>query len=162
MSAPRKSKTFGGGAIPKGTPSMDLNIYDQTFKVRGSMSGIRILRIMSALDGEQKEGEDSTTDAIIGFLSDAFLTEDRARGMDFLEHADPPVDLPLLTEIIQWLVEQYTGNPTEQPEPSAITSNPSGSTSSESVSPPVPAPTSAILTDTNYGQSQPLSQPVPS
>lgn len=146
----RKSKNFGGGVIPAGVPSMDLNIYDRTFQVRGSMSGIRLLRVMNALDGDQKEGEDSTTEAILKFLSDAFLAENRTEAMDFLEEAEPPVGLPLLTEIIQWLVEQYTGNPTVPPTPSEVTSNPSGSTSSESA--PSTEPTSAVLTDTSSGQ----------
>ena len=146
----RKSKNFGGGVIPEGVPSMDLNIYDRTFQVRGSMSGIRLLRVMNALDGDQKEGEDSTTEAILKFLSDAFLAENRTEAMDFLEEAEPPVGLPLLTEIIQWLVEQYTGNPTVPPTPSEATSSPSGSTSSESA--PSTEPTSAVLTDTSSGQ----------
>jgi hypothetical protein len=154
----RKAKVFGAG-IPQGVPSMDLTIYGSTFKVRGAMSGVRILRIMNALDGAQREGEESTADAIIGFLSDSFLTEDRAAGMDFLENAEPPIALPILTEIVQWLVEQYTGNPTEPAEPSETSSSPAGSGSTGTVS-STTEPTSGTLTDTNSLPSEPLTRSV--
>lgn len=112
----RKTKQFGAG-VPVGLPHMELHVYDQTFKVRGKMSGIRLLHVMSAMDGNT-ESEASITRVIIQFLSDALLTEDRARGLDYLENSDPPIDLPMLIEIIQWLVEQYTANPTQPSEPS--------------------------------------------
>lgn len=128
----RKAKQFGSG-VPVGLPHMELNIYDQTFKVRGKMSGVRLLHVMSAMDGNT-ESEVSITKVIMKFLSDALLTEDRARGLDYLENSDPPIDLPMLIEIIQWLVEQYTANPTQQPEPSGNGSTPAGLGSTESAS----------------------------
>ena len=121
----RKAKQFGAG-VPVGLPHMELNIYDQSFKVRGKMSGIRLLHVMSAMDGNA-ESEQSITRVIIQFLSDALLTEDRARGLDYLENSDPPIDLPMLIEIIQWLVEQYTANPTQLPEQSDSGSSTGGS-----------------------------------
>jgi len=152
MSA-RKSKSFGGGTVPVGAPPIDLNIYDQTFQVRGAMSGVRLLKIMRALDGAQKENEESTTEAVLKFITDAFLIEDRERGLDFLENAEPPVEFPLLMEIIQWLVEQYVGNPTEPVEQSQPTSTSTGTSSSESAS--STELTSAVLTDTSSSPSHP-------
>lgn len=149
-----KNKRFGGSAIPVGVPPIELNIYEQTFSVRGAMSGVRLLKIMRALDGNQREGDESTTDAVLGFLSDAFLVADRERGMDFLENSDPPVEFPLLMEIVQWLVEQYVGNPTGQPAQSGDTSTSTGISSSESASSPQ-VQTSAILTDTSSSPSHP-------
>lgn len=157
----RKSKNFGGSTPPQGVPSIDVNIYHETFKVRGAMSGLRLLKVMKAIDGQGGDDESGVgaTEVILKFLSDAFLEEDRERAMKFLdEYDEPPIGLTLLTEIIQWLVEQYTGNPTEQPENSEPTSEVAGSGSTATASSPA-APTSAVLTDTSSLPSQPPTQP---
>lgn len=157
MSA-RKSKSFGSG-MPVGVPHMELNIHDQTFKVRGAMSGIRLLHVMSAMEGDPGEGENQKSNAItetlLQFISDSFLTEDRARGVDYLENSDPPVELPTLIEIIQWLVEEYTANPTQQPTPSTDGSAVSGSGSSGNA-PSAAAVTYVSSTENNFGQSAQL------
>lgn len=155
----RKTKNFGGSIVPAGISSMDLNIYDQTFKVRGTMAGIRLIKVMSALDGNADEVDGAAaTQTIVQFLSDAFLTEDRERAMDFLENSEPPVPFSMLVEIIQWLVEEYTGNPTERQEQSENTSETGGSGSTANAS--SQDATSATLTDTSSSQSEPHLQPV--
>lgn len=156
--AARKAKQFGSG-IPQGVPHMELNIYQETFKVRGSMSGVRLLHVMDSMDGN-KDDERSITEVIEQFLSDALLTEDRERGMDFLENSDPPIDLTMLLEIIRWLIEQYTANPTQSSAPSENGSESDGSGSSENA--PQPASTSGNSTDNSSSPSQQSSQLVQS
>lgn len=156
----RKSKNFGGSIPPAGLASMDLQIFGETFKVRGAMSGIRLIRVMSALDGAHADDLDgaAATEVILQFLSDAFLAEDRERGMKFMEESDPPVTFRMLVEIIQWLVEEYTGNPTEPQQQSDNGSESAGSGSTVNAS-SLDA-TSASLTDTSSSQSVPHLQPV--
>lgn len=155
----RKSKNFGGSIVPAGTPSMDLEIYGTVFKVRGSMAGVRLIKVMSALDGNADDVDGAAaTQTIVKFLSEAFLTEDRDRAMDFLENSDPPVPFTMLVEIIQWLVEEYTGNPTEPQGQSENTSATDGFGSTENAS--SPGATSATLTDTSSSPSEPHLQRV--
>lgn len=157
----RKSKTFGSSIPSQGIPSMDLNVHDQTFKVRGAMSGLKLLKVMGALDGDIEDANGaSAMEVIMSFLQDAFLTEDRERAMTYFADSDPPVTFRMLVDIIQWLVEQYTGNPTEQQGESEDGSKTNGSGSS--VNAPSQDATSAILTDTSSSPSEPRLQPVPS
>lgn len=127
-----RSKSFGSYK-PVGAPSMDMTVNGETFKVRGAMSGIQLLHMIKALDGDNQMDSAVT---MIDFISRALLTEDRERGMDFLENSEPPVPLTTLTEIITWLIEEYTVKPTEPSPLSASGSTQTGSTSTENVSLP--------------------------
>ena len=118
----RKRKSFGS-RLPAKAPGdpllqasvLEIEINDQVFKVRASMSGLTLLRVISAMEGDD---ESAAAGAMIGFLEKAFLTEDRERGMEYLETAEPTIDLEGLSEIIQYLIGEYTGNSTD-PSPSS-------------------------------------------
>lgn len=132
----RKTRQFGEYK-PVGVPSMEMTIYDQTFKVRGSMSGIRILNMVQIMDGDSDEFDAPA--AMKQFLSDSFLVEDRERGMAFLEDSDPhpPVTLAMLQDVIKWLIEEYTGNPTQPSETSASEQPQDGPGNSDTSSSPL-------------------------
>lgn len=130
--AVKKSKQFGS-YTPMGISPMEMTINDQTFKVRGAMSGIQLLNMIKAMDGDNDVDSAAT---MIGFIERAILVEDRERAMDYLENSEPPVPLTMLTDIITWLIEEYTGKPTEPSAPSADGSTSSGSTNTESASSP--------------------------
>lgn len=151
--ATRKRK-FGAEIPPEGAAPMTLEINGQEFSVRGEMSGLRILRIIEALEGTDEEGMDVRV--LTSFISDAFLAQDRERGVGCLLSDEHVVTLPILIDIVQWLVSEYTGNPTGQPEQSDDSSETTGPTSSESAS--SVEQTSATLTGTPSGQSE---QPTP-
>lgn len=125
-----KSKTFGSFR-PVGIPSMEMTIHGETFKVRGAMSGIQLLNMIKAMDGSS---ELDSADTMVDFIRRSILTEDRDRAMDFLENSEPPVPLTVLTEIITWLIEEYTAKPTGPSLPSSDGSTTTGSTSTESAS----------------------------
>jgi hypothetical protein len=127
-----KSKSFGSYR-PVGTEPIDMNIYDQTFKVRGDMSGIQLLHMIKALDGDS---ELDSAETMISFIERAVLTADRERCMEYLENSEPAVPLTMLTEIISWLIEEYTAKPTEPSPLSVNGSTVSGTTSMENVSLP--------------------------
>lgn len=153
----RKSKKFGTTVPLAERAYIELEIHDQKFAMKGGMSGLALLGIMSALDGDVESLQGSSVaDTFRTFLSEAFLEEDRERGMNYLINSDPPVTFPVLLEIIQWLVEEYTGNPTAQAEQSSATSENTGAGSSGLHS--VPDATSATLTES---PSVPSLPPMP-
>ena len=133
---------------------MVLEIYDREFKVRGEMPGLRILRIIDAMESSEEDGVD--VGMLVSFISDAFLASDREEGMAALEDTEKIVPFTMLVEIVQWLVSEYTGNPTEQQPQSETSSETTGPSSSESA--PSTGSTSAVLTESNSG---PLEQPTP-
>lgn len=151
----QRKRKFGGDVPPEGAPPMTLELYDQSFQIRGEMSGLRILKVIEALDGSD-EGEGMDVAVLIKFIADSFLAEDRERGVEYLTGDDPVIPLPVLIDVVQWLIGEYTGNPTGQPEQSEPSSGTTGPTSSENVS--SAGQTSATLTDVPSGQS---AQPTP-
>lgn len=162
VSAARKSKSFGSG-VPVGVPYMELNVNDASFKVRGAMSGIRLLHVITALEGDMGDDMNGSamTETLLKFLGDAFLIEDRERGLDYLENSDPPVELTTIIDIIRWLVEEYTANPTQPPESSPNGSTPSGLGSPENA-PSTAAVTYVSSTENSSGQSAQLLLDEPS
>ena len=150
----QRKKKFGSTIPHEGASPMVLEIYDREFKVRGEMPGLRILRIIDAMESSDEDGVD--VGMLVSFIRDAFLAPDREEGMAALEDPDKVVPFTMLIEIVQWLVGEYTGNPTEQQPQSETTSETTGLSSSESV--PSTGSTSAVLTESNSG---PSVQPTP-
>jgi hypothetical protein len=118
------TKTFGKRSAPRRAP-IPFILNDQTFHVRGHMSGLRILNLFSAMDSTNER--DSAAEMRM-FLEKAFVDEDRERGMMYLTESEPPVELADLTEIISWLVGEYSGNDSSPSEPSTDGSSPIGTT----------------------------------
>ena len=125
-----KRKSFGT-YVPGGVPSLEMEINGEVFRVRGSMSGVRLLNMIKALDGDN---DVDSAETMVDFIRNSVLIEDRERCMEFLENEDNPVALATLTEIIRWLIEEYTAKPTVPSQPSADGSSSTGSTNTESVS----------------------------
>lgn len=150
----QRKKKFGSSIPVEGASPMVMEIHGREFKVRGEMSGLRLLRMIDAMESSEEEGVD--VEMLISFIRDAFLAADREAGMEALEDQDQVVPFAMLIEIVQWLVSEYTGNPTEQPSPSETSSETIGSSSSESA--PSAGSTSAVLTESNSGPSE---QPTP-
>ena len=104
----RKRKSFGS-LVPDPVAGLEIEVNGKIFKVRPKMSGLLLLRVISAMEGDD---ESAAAGAMIGFLEKAFLVEDRERAMEYLETGDPAVELDELSEIIQYLIGEYTGNST--------------------------------------------------
>ncbi|QBZ72704.1 tail assembly chaperone [Gordonia phage Phendrix] len=112
----RNRRKFGSN-IPLPVEGLELELNDQVFKVRGEMSGARLLKVVADMDGDN---EAASARAMLEFLESSFLLEDRERGMDYLYNSDPPIGFDTLQEIIEWLIESYTKKATEQsPQSSA-------------------------------------------
>jgi len=79
------------------------------------------------------------------FLDSVMLPESRERFAVRMRDAQNPISLGVVTELVQWLVEIYTGRPTVPPSPSPAgpsTTSPSSTASSpptEPISSPAPA-----------------------
>ena len=127
MSIKRKKKSFGS-RVPVETVGLEMELNDQVFRVRPAMSGLALLRVIAAMEGDD---EGAAAGAMIGFISNAFLIEDREAGMDYLENGDPAIELDDLKDIVQWLIGEYTGNSTDPSQPSTSGSDSVGSTTTD-------------------------------
>lgn len=118
-----RTRSFGS-PTPVGVEPLLLQVNDQKFKVRGAMSGVRLLNLVRAMDGT---GDNDSASEMLKFIETSLLVEDRERGMHYLTESDPPVTLTVLTEIITWLIECYSGKATESSTSSALGSETTGS-----------------------------------
>ncbi|QGF20274.1 hypothetical protein SEA_SIXAMA_95 [Gordonia phage Sixama] len=123
MTLERKKISFGS-RTPQPIAGLDMELNDQVFKVRPKMSGIALLRVISSMEGED---EGAAANAMIDFISSAFLKEDRERGMEYLEFGEPAIELEELKDIVQALITQYTGNFTDPSQSSTSGSADDGS-----------------------------------
>lgn len=130
MSIPRKRKSFGS-QVPVETQGLELELNDQVFRVRGEMSGLSLLNVIAEMEGDD---EGAAAKAMIQFISNCFLKEDREAGMEYLMDADPPIDLETLQEIVQWLIGEYTGNDMDPSSSSTSGSDNGGSTTTAAAS----------------------------
>lgn len=80
------------------------DLYDQTFTARPEIPGATILDFASA-------GQDGTTNvsAITDFFKSALLADDFVRFDALIHNPDTLVTMQTLTDIIEFLVEEYSG-----------------------------------------------------
>lgn len=145
---------FAGDAPPKGRSPIPIQLNDKVFHIRGQIAGIRLLHIMRALDGDLTEGENAGT-VLWDFLEYVFTKDCKEEALAYLKDADPPISFTEVMEIVSWMIKEYTGNPTEQPEQSEHGSSTNGSGASESTS--SEESTSETSTHTNSSPQEPIS-----
>lgn len=140
MSLQRKKKSFGSN-VPAEIAGLEVEFCGKSFKVRPRMSGLSLLRVIAAMEGED---EGAAANAMTYFLELAFLTEDREEAMETLANGEPPLELDQLSDLIQWLIGEYTGNSTDPSQSSTSGQDSDGSTTtvvlSETVSTSEPSP----------------------
>ena len=100
------------------TSSVEFQVGDETFRCRPTMSSIRILEFADLIGHMPEEGSEDKADpkelakvagSIIGLLRNVIIDYDRFR--KFADEND--LDLDMLGEIAGWIVEAYTGRPTQ-------------------------------------------------
>jgi hypothetical protein len=111
-------KDFGAGAS-NSTPAekITFKLHDEEFECIPEIPGKTILDLVSKSSGDDP-GE--SAGVVTGFFKTVLTPESNER-FDVLA-ADPVriVTMETLSNIIEWLVEQYTDRPTERPEASSI------------------------------------------
>lgn len=94
------------GEKPIEPPTFDLN--DQTFTGRPRLPGAVILGFISSAD---EEGG-AVAKQLLGFFDSALEPESLERFTKVINDPDEVVELETLSEIVGWLIEQYTSRPT--------------------------------------------------
>lgn len=107
-------------------------IDEERFDCRKALGAAVLQEAMSKFKSARSEGDDITAETVLAKLSGALelllLGDAHARFMAAVLDRDreEPIDLPQLTEIFTWLIEQYTVRPTEalsDSSPSSRTDN---------------------------------------
>lgn len=107
-----KNKDFGS-PVPSSDEPITFQLYGETFRCVPAMQGFAMVKFM--VDASAEEDVGANASAIIDILNYALVASDRERFTAMAESEDRIIPLDTLTEIMDWLVEQYTGRPTQQP-----------------------------------------------
>lgn len=89
-------------------PTFD--IYDQTFTGRPEIQGAVVLEFLETADGADGA---SSAKKILSFFESALEPESNERFQVLIHDPETVVDLEELTEILAWLIEEYTSRPTQ-------------------------------------------------
>lgn len=111
-------KDFGSGSNNgEVAEPITFKIHGEEFTCIPEIPGKTVLNLVAKSGGDNPA---DSADAVTGFFK-TVLTEESMIRFDILaEDPNRIVSMQTLTEIIEWLVEQYTDRPTERPEASSI------------------------------------------
>jgi len=107
-----KYKDFGSPVNLDNSEPIKFKIYDEEFECNPHIQGKTILEFASMSESDSSDA----ASAILDFFSKVMKSESHERFTALAEDPKRIVPVETLTEIIQWLVEEYTNRPTEGSE----------------------------------------------
>ena len=108
-----RHKDFGAPA--SSDEPITFNLYGETFRCQSAIQGTALLRFISKAGSDDA---DESADSVLEFLRLAIAPADREKFEELTNSEETIVPLESLAEIMEWLVEQYSGRPTVPPSPS--------------------------------------------
>jgi hypothetical protein len=110
-----KFKDFGSGDINAEKDSISFKLYDKEFFCLPALQGKVLLGFVANANETDPATQAQTIEKFFGYV----LTDESLAEFDSLTTSkDKIVSVETLSEIIGWVVEQYTDRPEEQPEDS--------------------------------------------
>jgi hypothetical protein len=99
-----------------GTPAASdepiiFQIYEEEFKCRPSIQGRTLIELVSQADQADMA---KAAGAILTFMDRVLVPSSRERFQEMTESDDRIVDMDTLSAVMEWLIEQYAGRPTEE------------------------------------------------
>lgn len=108
-------KDFGSPVASSDEP-ITFRLYDEVFRCSPVLQGYTLIKFISQASDPEDAG--SSAGAVLDFFDHALYKEDRQKFKAMAESEDYIIPLETLTEIMDWLVEQYAGRPTQLSTPS--------------------------------------------
>ena len=89
-------------------------LYGETFTCKKAMQGRALLSMVASSSDANNAAAGAK--AITDFFDHVLVEESIARFNTLLEHPDKIIEVEKLSEVVAWLVEEYTSRPTLRPE----------------------------------------------
>lgn len=106
-------KDFGAGKGTRNTEPIVFKLYDEEFTCVPEVQG----QVMLNLVIESNSGEaDATAKVIFSFFQKVLEDESYTRFEELLNDKKRVVTVETLSEIVAWLIEEYSSRPEAQPE----------------------------------------------
>ena len=110
-------KDFGSGGEGISKEPLSFKLYDQEFYCYPAIQGKVLLDLVAQSTDSDDTGV-AAAKAITKFFNTVLKPESVGPFNALLEDPDKIVTVETLGDITAWLVEEYSGRPTQQPEPS--------------------------------------------
>lgn len=107
-----KFKDFGTSEID--SQDISFKLFDEEFTCRPALPGKVILDLAASSADQENPGE--AAKVVSKFFNTVLVPESSERFETLINDPDRVVTVEKLTEIVSWLVEQYTERPTQRPE----------------------------------------------
>lgn len=106
-------KDFGSGSSNDVKEPLSFKLFEEEFHCAAEIQGKTLLNIISnsSLDDPIKSSQ-----TVVTFFETVLLDESLGRFNALLESKDKIVTVETLSEIVAWLMEEYTDRPEAQPE----------------------------------------------
>ena len=109
MVSKTRHKSFGS---PKDLEldNITFDIYGEDFTARPEVQGVHLLRFSQKISSEDQA---AVSDALLDFFKVALYKESYDRMAELWEDPDRVVPIEVLSDIVAFLVEEYTSRPTK-------------------------------------------------
>lgn len=101
------------GSSPVATESLSFKIYGEVFECKPAVQGVVILNA-AKMANTSDENMNTVLDTIDYFFSETLLPESLKRFNEMLKDPEKVVSVETLSEIIAWLMGEYSNRPTQE------------------------------------------------
>lgn len=108
---PDRHKDFGKPVLQDEMEPVSFDLYGKTFNCYKQIHGVTLLRFVKEASSEDGA---RATEAMLTIFKRVMPSEEYARFEELCDDPDTVVPVETLGEIIGWLMEVYTGRPTEE------------------------------------------------
>lgn len=106
-------KDFGAGSNDSNAEPLSFKIHDQEFHCVPQIQGKLLISLVASSSSEDPV---KAAQAITTLFDYVLVKESKDRFNEMLESPDTIVSVETLSEIVAWLIEEYTNRPNQQPE----------------------------------------------
>ena len=104
-------KDFGSAIRASELPPLTFELCDQTFHCKPALQSKKLLEFVKSADDDSGL---SIGETIHKFMESVIVPDDVPAWQELMDSEEFIVDVPTLSEVVTWLVEQYSARPTPQ------------------------------------------------
>ena len=106
-------KDFGSGSSDSPKEPLSFKLFDEEFHCKPAIQGKVLMNLAASSSDEDPAAAAKTIDDFFHYV---LVEESDVRFQQLIVDADRIVSMDTLSDIISWLIEEYTKRPNQQPE----------------------------------------------
>lgn len=106
-------KDFGSGSVDTPKEPLTFKLHGEDFSCHPAIQGKVLLNLAANGSSEDPAAAAKTIDSFFGYV---LTPESNERFQNLLMDPERIVSMDTLSDIVQWLIEEYTNRPNQQPE----------------------------------------------